>query len=356
MEAVSPDGYTYYYNTETGGGVFLFLNEWLLLFHVICGITSIFSLTLQSPAGRSLLTSPLMRCLDPALNPTKKERVQRIPWPLSQSLYQERRRVPTGPHHLKRLKPLRKPASSPKCQRSASGWVVQREGESLYRRTSPSSCYSSGFLIFVCRKGKQRRSHQKKRMKIKWVTTLLKMTIKRRQKLRRSKTQQLNRRKQKNRRHKGKRKPRGQKLPIHTESGSRSCKKRIRSKCNIFESLHSEILHVCRQLLKSFFFVSFILISVKMWICSCLKWREALPALQQSCPRSPSRSSKNASSLPSEKKAVRHRSEGTRHKMANRGASDRETKTTDPPNKATKTITSKSGCRRMRLLHSENFY
>lgn len=82
-------------------------------------MTRFIFLTSQSPAGRSQQTSPPMWLLDQ--NPPRRKRLRRSLPPLSRSRSQEGRRAPTGHRHLRRLNPLKKPASSPKSQRSPSG-------------------------------------------------------------------------------------------------------------------------------------------------------------------------------------------------------------------------------------------
>lgn len=67
-----------------------------------------------------------------------------------------------------------------------------------------------------------------------------------------------------------------------------------------------------------------------VWTYSCPRWREVRPALRPTFRRSRNRSSRNASSPPSEMKAGPLHSGKTRHRTANPGVSDRETTTTDP--------------------------
>lgn len=92
---------------------YIFFNFKLILHPLLyCLIITCFIfLTSQRPAGRSQQALPRMKHLD--LDPTKRKSVSRGP--------QGQRRAPARRRHLRRLKSLKKPASSLLSQRSASG-------------------------------------------------------------------------------------------------------------------------------------------------------------------------------------------------------------------------------------------
>lgn len=272
MEALSPDGFTYYYNTQTGGrnlfstwhlpSLLKFGNHKLDLSY--CSVSSWekpadfpcneasgsgsgSSKEGESQEGPSIsqpelsITQPETSTSQPGTSTTQLETsTTQLETSTTQpeTLTTQPEPLPGGEESSNgaQTSQVVEVTEQPSQQRTVTKFsfkVSEADSEHVWISTN-LNCQAEIFLTFrltflfsVFRKGKH---PWQRRKRIKLAAMLLKRILKRRKKRRRSKDQRLNL--------KGRKwwhKPRGGKQPTHTGPGRRSRRRRIPSKCTIYK-------------------------------------------------------------------------------------------------------------------------